>query len=651
MIVATAGHVDHGKTLLIRTLTGVDTDRLPEERARGMTIDLGFAYLPLAAETANDPAQTIGFIDVPGHERFVRNMLAGVAGIDFALLVIAADDGPMPQTREHLAILNLLGISRGAVALTKIDRVAPARVLAVQAEITALLVGTTLAGIPMVPTAAPSGVGITELRGLLQAAQLASVQRGTHGEFRLAIDRSFVLEGAGRVVTGTVYSGAMEVGDRLLLAPAGIEVRVRSIHAQNQAATHARAGQRCGINLAGTELRRHEIHRGDWLVAPSLASSATRLGVQLSLAAGEAQTMRDHTPVHVHLGAADIGGRVTLLRDRVLAPGETCHAILTLDAPVVAIHGDRVVLRDQSATRTVAGGRVLEPVPYPRTLSRARRVPVLAALDTAHATEALRAMLVLLPEGVDLTWFTRSWNLTAAEAAASIAALDVVTLTMPKGDTVLFNATRWAEIRAAISALIAQHHAAEPAQTGLPEAELVRQLGGGGTLPARLVHAATDALVRAGGLRRRAGQLCLPDHQAVLSAGEQALLTRIEKELQRHGLQAPALHDMLEPLKLKAEILRPFVERMAQLGRLHQVSKYRFYLPAALYQLALQAEVLATRGAEGLFSVAEYRDASGIGRNVTIEVLEYFDRIGLTQRHGQTRRLRRAVREVLGAAP
>ncbi len=650
MIVATAGHVDHGKTLLIRTLTGVDTDRLPEERARGMTIDLGFAYLPLAAETADDPAHTIGFIDVPGHERFVRNMLAGVAGIDFALLVIAADDGPMPQTREHLAILHLLGITRGAVALTKIDRVAPARVQAVQAEITALLAETSLAGIPIVPTAAPSGVGIAELRGLLHAAQVASVQRETQGHFRLAIDRSFVLEGAGRVVTGTVYSGAMAVGDRLVLAPTGIEVRVRSIHAQNQAAGHARAGQRCGINLAGTDLRRHEIHRGDWLVAPALASGAQRLGVQLSLAAGEAQAMRDHTPVHVHLGAADIGGRVTLLRDRVLAPGETCHAILTLDAPVVAVHGDRVVLRDQSATRTIAGGRVLEPVPYPRTLSRARRLPLLAALDTTDATAALRALLGLLPEGVDLTWFTRSWNLTEAEAAARMAALEVVTLALPKGETVLLNTAQWGEIRVAIRTLVAQHHAAEPAQTGLLEAALIKPVGGG-TIPARLVRAAVEALVREGVLQRLAGHVRLPAHQAALSAGDQALLTRVTKELQRHGLQAPALHDMLEPLNLKVEILRPFVERMAHLGRLHQVSKYRFYLPAALHQLAQQAEALAARGAEGLFTVAEYRDTSGIGRNVTIEVLEYFDRIGLTQRHGQTRRLRRSVSEVLGPAP
>ena len=649
MIVATAGHVDHGKTLLIRTLTGIDTDRLPEERARGMTIDLGFAYLPLAGARADDAAQIIGFIDVPGHERFVRNMLAGVAGIDFALIVIAADDGPMPQTREHLAILHLLGITRGVVALTKIDRVAPARVTAVQAEIAALLATTALAGIPIVPTAAPTGAGIEDLRALLQAAQRASVQRDTQGHFRLAIDRSFVREGAGRVVTGTVYSGAMAVGDRLLIAPAGIEVRVRSIHAQNQIASHARAGQRCGINLAGADLRRYEIHRGDWLVAPALAASATRLGVQLTLTPGDAQALRDRTPVHVHLGAADVGGRVTLLRDRALTPGDTCYATLTLDAPVIAVRGDRCVLRDQSATRTLGGGRILEPLPFPRALTRTRRLTLLAAMEAAQPAEALRALLAQLPEGVDNTWFARSWNLTESEALAIRADLDVATVTLPKGETILLAAARWRAILMAINEAVARHHAAEPAHTGLPETQLAKRVDG--ATSGRLLRAACDALVREGSLRRRAGQLCLPDHEAVLSAGEQALLARIATELQRHGLQAPALHDMLEPLKLKAEILRPFVERMAQLGRLHQVSKYRFYLPAALHQLALLAEQLAASGSEGLFTAAEYRDRSGIGRNVTIEVLEYFDRIGLTQRHGQTRRLRRAVTEVLGAAP
>jgi selenocysteine-specific elongation factor len=421
---------------------------------------------------------------------------------------------------------------------------------------------------------------------------------------------------------------------------------VRSIHAQNQAAAEARAGQRCGINLTGPDLRRHEIHRGDWLVAPALATSATRLGVQLTLAGDESQALRDRTPVHVHLGAADLGGRITLLREGALAPGETAYATVTLDAPIVAVRGDRCVLRDQSATRTIGGGRVLEPLPYPRALTRTRRLPVLAALAQASAPEVLGGLLAHLPEGVDNAWFVRSLNLTETEAAHLREALDVAVVALPGGEQILLAAMRWQEISTTVQAAVTRHQAAEPAQTGLPETQLTKHLDA--AIPARLARAASDALVRDGRLLRRAGHLCTPDHRAVLTGGDQALLARIEAELARHGLQAPALHDMLEPLKLKVEILRPFIERMAHLGRLHQISKYRFYLPAALYQLALKAEELAAESQEGLFKAADYRNFAGIGRNVTIEVLEYFDRIGLTQRYGQTRRLRRAVTEVLG---
>ncbi|MGD9602651.1 MAG: selenocysteine-specific translation elongation factor [Gammaproteobacteria bacterium] len=644
MIIATAGHVDHGKTSLVRALTGVDTDRLPEERARGMTIDLGFAYLALPGSD-----DVVGFVDVPGHERFVRNMLAGVAGIDFALLVVAADDGPMPQTREHLAILDLLGIPHGAVALTKIDRVPPARLDAVAGEVSALLAPTRLAGSPVVPVCALDGSGIAELRDLLGAAARACAERAADGRFRLAIDRSFVLEGAGRVVTGTVHAGTANIGERLLIAPAGIEVRVRSIHAQNRAADTARAGQRCGINLAGLDLRRHAIHRGDWLVDPALATSATRLGVRLTLAAGEEKALKDRTPVHVHLGAADIGGRVLLLADRALAPGESCLAILALDAPVIAVRGDRVVLRDQSATRTLGGAEVLEALPYPRALTRTRRLPVLAALAAAAPAEALRALLAALPDGVDAAWFARVIDLHEDTLAKACATANATAIDLPKGERLLLDVAAWQAARDAVEGAVRRHHAAEPAQTGLPEAELTRAVAA--VLPKRLLRVALETLVRDGRLVRRAGQLAAPDHAARLAPGEAALLKRVEAELRRHGLQAPALHDLPDPLKMKIEVLRPFMERMGHLGRLVHVAKYRYYLPSTLHALAVKVEELARAAEGGRFTAAEFRTHTGIGRNVTIEVLEYFDRVGLTQRYGEKRVLRRPAAEVFGPPP
>lgn len=270
MLIGTAGHIDHGKTALVRALTGVDADRLPEEKARGITLDLGYAYVPLPDGTV------LGFVDVPGHERLVHNMLAGATGIDFVLLVVAADDGPMPQTREHLEILDLLGLARGAVALNKTDLVDASRLAAATAEVEALLAGTGLAGSPVFPVSARTGEGIEVLRRHLEAAVASTPARETRGRFRLAIDRSFTLAGAGTVVTGTVFSGVVRVGDRLTLSPAGTPVRVRSIHAQNRPADEGRAGERCALNLSGVE--REAVRRGEWVLDPALHAPSPQIG-------------------------------------------------------------------------------------------------------------------------------------------------------------------------------------------------------------------------------------------------------------------------------------------------------------------------------------------------------------------------------------
>ena len=283
MIVATAGHIDHGKTSLVKALTGTDADRLPEEKARGLTIDLGFAYWQAG------PGQTVGFIDVPGHERFIKNMLAGVTGIDAALLIVAADDGPMPQTREHLAILDLLGVQCGIVAVTKADRAEPERVQAVAEEAQALAADTGLAGAPVLPVSAITGEGVPELRRALQRLAGAVGRRRASGRFRLAVDRSFTLRGAGLVVTGTAFSGAVKVGDRLLASPGGIEARVRAIHAGNVEAHAAQAGQRVALNLAGAGLRRRAVSRGDWLLAPEAHGPTRRIDIRLRVLGSEAR--------------------------------------------------------------------------------------------------------------------------------------------------------------------------------------------------------------------------------------------------------------------------------------------------------------------------------------------------------------------------
>ena len=363
MIVGTAGHIDHGKTALVKALTGVDADRLKEEKARGITIDLGYAYSDLG------DGRQLGFVDVPGHERFVHNMLAGATGIDAALLVVSAAEGIKPQTVEHLQIVDLLGLGRGLVALTKSDLANDDQILDRMAEIETLLGTTSLKGADIVPVSAVTGHGIDELKTKLLT--LGESGKGTTGFARLAVDRCFVLPGAGVVVTGTVHAGEIRVDDRVLLTPSGLEARVRSLHAQNRSAEIGRAGERCALNLTGPRLSKDAVRRGDWVVSPELHAPTDRLDVRLKLLSSESQPLKHWSPVHVHLGSAHVMGRVALLDGDRLPPGREAPAQLVLEEKVGALAGDRVILRDPSATRTIAGAAAIDPFGPPRN----RRTP------------------------------------------------------------------------------------------------------------------------------------------------------------------------------------------------------------------------------------------------------------------------------------
>jgi selenocysteine-specific elongation factor len=351
MIIGTAGHIDHGKTALVRALTGVDTDRLKEEKARGITIDLGFAYLP------TPDGGTLGFIDVPGHEKFVHNMLAGASGIDFVLLAIAADDGVMPQTREHLAIVDLLGVEHGLVALTKADLADAGRRAELHAEIGALLAATRLATIDVVPVSAITGEGVDAVRERLFAAARDHGRRTGPGRFRLAVDRSFTLAGAGTVVTGTVLSGRVAVGDRLTVSPSGLMARLRSIHAQNMPSDQGLAGDRCALNLSGEGITKDAIHRGDVVLDPDLHAPTDRIDATLRLLSSESRPVTQWMPVRLHHAATEVGARIVLIGDEPIAPGGEGLVQLVLDRPIAAAARDRFVLRDTSAQRTIGGGR------------------------------------------------------------------------------------------------------------------------------------------------------------------------------------------------------------------------------------------------------------------------------------------------------
>jgi len=636
MIVATAGHVDHGKTLLVKALTGVDTDRLPEEKRRGLTIDLGFAYVPVG------PDCTIGFVDVPGHERFIRNMLCGFAGIDFALLVVAADDGPMPQTREHLAIIDLLDVPAGAVALTKADRVDAERVAEVGREIARLVRATTLAHSPVFPLSAISGAGIDPLRQYLQRAALGHQPREAAGNFRLAVDRSFTLDGTGLIVTGTCLSGSIAVGDQVRATAAGLAARVRSIHAQNALAGKGKAGDRCALNLAGVDLRSGSIVRGDWIVAGNAAEPVRKIDARIRILGSEQKALAHWTPVHVHVGAADLTGRLAVLEGTSIQPGESALAQLVLDRPVCAVYGDRLIIRDQSSRRTLGGGRVVDVFPPVRGRARPPRLAYLAGMENDDVAKALHTLLDGAAGGLDLAKFASNRNLRTEEAArlfASVPMRQVAAESGPLG----FSASHWSGLRAKAVAALSAWHRLHPELIGLSED---RVLQGSGTPLCREVTLALVAdLVGEGAMARSGMGVHLPGHQPKLQPADARLWQGIEPLLQGSGLRSLSAKEIAEAIGLDPDKARSLLARISRQGLIVRVSQTRFFLPQALRRLAQIAQDLAQVSPSGLVTAATFKDSSGIGRNLTIEVLEYFDRMKFTRRDGDARRVLCPARE------
>ena len=649
MIIATAGHVDHGKTTLVRALTGVDTDRLPEEKKRGLTIDIGFAYHEI--DNGTDHKVVMGFVDVPGHDRFVKNMLAGVATIDFVLLVVAADDGVMPQTEEHLAILGLLGIQQGAVAITKIDRTTPERVAQVEAEVAALLTPTPLAGVPTFSVSGELGTGMDALRQHLEAAARNHADRAVNGQFRLSIDRAFTVSGAGLIVTGAVFSGQVAVGDRLILAARDraepIEARVRGLRALDREAELGRAGQRCAINIAGGELHQSLVSRGDWLLSEAIYAPVHKFDARIRVLNSESRPLGHWTPVHLHLAAADITGRIAVLGERRIAPGEDALAQLVLDSPIGALFGDHFVLRDQSAQRTIAGGIVIDPFPPRRGRAQPARLAMLRAMEAEASAEALAAMVAAAENGVNLHQFVQTRNLTQAEAE-HLRQIDGQVLLAANDDDLVLSLEHWRRIKQGILDTLATWHKKQPEAVGPNDNALRAAMT---SPPSPILLAASIAHLIDGRTIIRDGiSLRLPSHAPRPSDADLELWKQVSLILEEGGIRPPRVREVAEELKIDPARLEAFLKRCARQGRLMAVAPNRFFPPAAVWRLAAVVERLSAAVGEEGFTAAAFKNDTGIGRNVAIEVLEFFDTAGLTQRQGNTRRLRRPAAEVFGDA-
>ncbi|MCB1685064.1 MAG: selenocysteine-specific translation elongation factor [Pseudomonadales bacterium] len=620
MIVTLAGHVDHGKTSLVRALTGVDTDSLIEEKRRGLTIDLGFAYL-------KTPQQLLGFVDVPGHHRFIHNMVAGVASGQHALLVIAADDGPMPQSREHLQILDLLGVRSGTIALTKCDRVSKAQIDAARAGIAQLVKGSFLQSANIIETSITSGAGIAELQAELLQFDLARSSTEVKQSFRLAIDRAFAVTGAGVVVTGTVHAGRVATDDTLSLFPSGDTVRVKSVRAQDTSVTSARAGDRCALNISGVAM--DQVTRGQWLCGDP-DRGVSQFAVELRVLADFPRALRHWLPVHLYHATSHTTAHIAVLSEGRIEPGTSTLVELITAQPLAVHPGDRLILRDQGLDRTLGGGRVIS---RQRPEGRRRDPERLQRLAADNAQDAATAFASHLALGtVNLSGFKDNWGCSDSELAALVNAQQARVI---EGHAIA--GSLWQRWRESVRKEIVRLHTADPSLQGTKQSAL------DGSTPDRFLGAVLAELVSAGELVVTSGRYAPADHQVALSAEESRLLSALLPHLDQP--QPPSLGDLSKQVRIPIAALSRGLVPLVSKKLLVRISDNRFYAPGQIMALAETAREL---GARGPFSARDFRDAAGIGRNVAIELLEYFDRRAYTRRQGDLRNIVGEPNRVLG---
>lgn len=633
LILGTAGHIDHGKTALVRALTGTDTDRLKEERERGISIDLGFAHFDVG------DGEAAGVVDVPGHERFIRNMLAGAHGIDLVLLVVAADDGVMPQTEEHLDILHLLGARRGVVAMTKVDLADAARRCAVREEIAILLEGTGLEGAPVIEVSAVTGEGIETLRDAIRGALRGATRPAPEGCFRLPVDRAFVMRGHGVVVTGTATAGVVRSGAGLRVLPGGAEVRVRGVQVHGVAVDEAGYGQRVALNLAGIE---HEhIRRGQVVCDPELDRVTDRFDAWVELRPAARRPLARHAPVRVHLGTAEALGRIVWLDGRAAAaPRESALAQLALRAPVAAFGGDRFILREATARATIGGGVILDPFAPPPPRRREQRLAHLAALRDA-ATPRQR-LPVLLRMATDLA--------VAPEALAAAANLraDAVRTLLARQDDLrpLPDAARaeayvtiekWQALRDAVRETLAAYHRAQPRERGMEMESLRSQLAA--DLAPKLFRAIVEQLARERTLVREESLLRLPEHRGGLTPAERGLGEAIVARIAAGGLTPPDVRQVAADLGVPPPRLAAILAELERAGHLARADA-DLYFGAAAVERARDLIREFARAHGGEITAAQFRDLIGASRKFSIGLLTYLDRTGFTLRLGDVRRVR-----------
>ncbi len=628
IVIGTAGHIDHGKTALVKALTGIDTDRLKEEKERGISIELGFASLRLGDDII------LGIVDVPGHERFVKTMLAGVGGIDLVILVIAADEGVMPQTREHLHICELLGIRRGLIALTKKDLVDPDWLELVSEEVRTFLAGTSLQDAPIVPVSSINGEGLAELRDALASLATETHPRRTDGVLRLPIDRVFTIRGFGTVVTGTLWTGSLAIGDEVTILPKDLPSRVRRLQVHNQSVERAFAAQRTAVNVPGIET--DQIERGDILCSPNTLRVSTSMEATLALLPDAPRPLKNRARVRFHLGTVEILARVIVLDREEVNPGGEAYVHLRLEQPTAAQPHDRYVLRSYSPMTTIGGGIILDPC---APLKRRRRPEVVAHLKIMEHGSSRDRLLELLKSSnspLPLPTLRSVAGLDSGllqEQLQELLGLEkIISLKGREGEAYLHREA-YDDLKGTMLSLLKQFHTQHPLREGISKEELRSRMATR-VSPPLFTQLLTD-LMQAGEVAQDRDRVRLTAHQAQLSPAETALQERLENHYQKAGLQPPTTDAAFKEAATDRKAAQAVFFRLVEQGILIKI-KDELYLHRDAYERA-KALLRAHFERHPSISVPTFKDLLGLTRKHAIPFLEHFDQIKLTRRSGDER--------------
>ncbi|MGD9186399.1 MAG: selenocysteine-specific translation elongation factor [Desulfobacterales bacterium] len=634
IILGTAGHIDHGKTSLIKAVTGTDTDRLKEEKERGITIELGFASLDLPN------GQHVGIVDVPGHEKFVKNMVAGATGIDIVVMVIAADEGVMPQTREHMEICTLLGIKHGFVALTKIDMVDEEWLELALEDVRDFTAGTFLENTPIVPVSAVKEQGLQDFSRVLETICSQLPERGMSSLFRLPVDRVFTMKGFGTVITGSLISGRVQVGDTIMIYPSMITSRVRGIQVHNQGVNMAEAGQRTAINFQGLE--KAAINRGEILALPGTLKPSFMVDLQLQYLASNKKPIKNRTRVRFHTGTSEIQGNIVLLDREELSPGEKAAVQLRLDEAVCLVKDDRFVIRSYSPVRTIGGGQVLNPIPPKHKRFKTEVVQGLQSI-AERSTEELVAYYIDQTghAGVAFSDLVLMTNITEKSLEQLLQALlsHKTVLLVDRDSRIYMHANSFQKLRQDLTGHLERYHKTYPLKTGMPKEELKTKLPP--NLSPKLFNLMMNQMLKDDDIRVVEDTVHLASHTVALGADQEDIRDKILKTYRQSGLQPPYFKELGKQLTADPSRARDVLNLLVKEGRLVKVKEDLYFDAEAVTRLKQRLVEFLT--VNGEISTPQFKEMTAASRKYVIPLIEYFDAQNFTIRIGDIRKLRKST--------